>query len=287
MTLRSEPRRPRQRPADRSRVARHRRVRASRGRLRHGWRRFGRLCGLNSAGGVRRRAARHRPGVSAQATSLGVILVDGQGRTVYEFANDTNALGMHRGVRDQLAARRGAVPAAHVAARSDRTARRDHPRGRTSQLTVAGHPLYTFAGDTAPGQTKVRARPSMAASVDLASAAGAPVANANRPPPRRQPRSLPATEPGGRQARGLPAPPEPTTADRSYRSGNRCDPRSSPRHPSPDYELPDQNGLLPQAVRDPGRRPDDPGAVPRATTPQGPASTATSWTCTRRSGWRT
>jgi predicted lipoprotein with Yx(FWY)xxD motif len=23
----------------------------------------------------------------------------------------------------------------------------------TSQLTVAGHPLYTFAGDTAPGQT--------------------------------------------------------------------------------------------------------------------------------------
>jgi predicted lipoprotein with Yx(FWY)xxD motif len=28
--------------------------------------------------------------ITAQATSLGVILVDGSGRTVYEFANDTN-----------------------------------------------------------------------------------------------------------------------------------------------------------------------------------------------------
>jgi predicted lipoprotein with Yx(FWY)xxD motif len=42
-----------------------------------------------SAGSVPIPAATRRA-VSAQPTSLGTILVDGQGRTVYEFANDVN-----------------------------------------------------------------------------------------------------------------------------------------------------------------------------------------------------
>jgi predicted lipoprotein with Yx(FWY)xxD motif len=92
--------------------------------------------------------------VSAQPTSLGTILVDGQARTVYLFANDKSTQSTCTG---GCAANWPFVPApatqpttaAGVPGALGVTARSDGAR----QLTVAGHPVYTFAGDSAPGQT--------------------------------------------------------------------------------------------------------------------------------------
>jgi predicted lipoprotein with Yx(FWY)xxD motif len=93
--------------------------------------------------------------VNAQSTSLGTILVNGQGRTVYVFANDkTNAstcAGACAADWPPVAAP-SPLPASlpGVSGALGTTARSDG----SHQLTVAGHPVYTFSGDSAPGQTK-------------------------------------------------------------------------------------------------------------------------------------
>jgi predicted lipoprotein with Yx(FWY)xxD motif len=91
--------------------------------------------------------------VSAQATSLGTILVDEHGRTVYEFANDkSNESTCYDACAANwppvLAPSQLSESAQGVDGALDSTTRRDGTR----QLTVAGHPVYTFAGDTAAGQ---------------------------------------------------------------------------------------------------------------------------------------
>jgi predicted lipoprotein with Yx(FWY)xxD motif len=93
--------------------------------------------------------------VSAQSTSLGTILVDGRGRTVYVFANDKANVSSCDGA---CAADWPPVPAPSslpaslpgVKGKIGMTARSDG----SHQLTVAGHPVYTFSGDSAAGQTK-------------------------------------------------------------------------------------------------------------------------------------
>ena len=92
--------------------------------------------------------------VSAQSTSLGTILVDGRGRTVYVFANDKANVSSCDGA---CAADWPPVPAPSslpasvpgVKGKISMTGRSD---GR-HQVTVAGHPVYTFSGDSAAGQT--------------------------------------------------------------------------------------------------------------------------------------
>jgi predicted lipoprotein with Yx(FWY)xxD motif len=118
--------------------------------------------------------------IAAQATALGVILVDGSGRTVYEFANDTNGTSACTGA---CAANWPPVAAPSplptslpgVTGQLATITREDG----SSQLTVAGHPLYTFAGDTAPGQTNGQGKTLDGGLWTVASAAGAPVANAS------------------------------------------------------------------------------------------------------------
>jgi predicted lipoprotein with Yx(FWY)xxD motif len=92
--------------------------------------------------------------VASAATGLGTILVDGKGRTVYDFANDTGTTSTCNGgcaenwhpvaAPDTLPS---SVP--DVTGALGSTTRDDG----SEQLTVAGHPVYTFEGDKAPGQT--------------------------------------------------------------------------------------------------------------------------------------
>lgn len=114
--------------------------------------------------------------VSAQATSLGSILVDGRGRTVYEFANDTGSTSTCTG---SCASVWLAVPAPATLPASEpgvtgklgTSTRSDGTR----QLTVAGHPVYTFTGDSAPGQTKGQNVVLNGGLWTVVSPAGAPV----------------------------------------------------------------------------------------------------------------
>ena len=117
--------------------------------------------------------------VSAQSTSLGTILVDGRGRTVYVFANDKTNVSTCDGA---CAADWPPVPAPSplpasppgVQGALGTTARSDGTR----QLTVAGHPLYTFSGDSAAGQTKGQGITLNGGLWTVVSPAGAPDKNA-------------------------------------------------------------------------------------------------------------
>lgn len=85
---------------------------------------------------------------------LGTILTDGSGTTLYRFARDT---GMKSTCYGSCAAAwpplttSGAPSASGMASGSQlgTTARTDG----TTQVTYAGHPLYYYAGDGAPGET--------------------------------------------------------------------------------------------------------------------------------------
>ena len=117
--------------------------------------------------------------LGAQSSSLGVILVDGSGRTVYEFANDTNGMSACTGgcaANWPPVAAPSPIPTSlpGVTGQVGMITRTDG----TSQLTVAGHPLYTFVGDTAPGQTNGQGKVLNGGLWTVASAAGAPVAGA-------------------------------------------------------------------------------------------------------------
>jgi predicted lipoprotein with Yx(FWY)xxD motif len=117
--------------------------------------------------------------VSAQPTSLGTILVDGKGRTVYDFANDKNGRSTCTG---QCAANWLFVPAPAPLPKSlpgvtgalGSTTRPDGGR----QLTVAGHPVYTFVGDSAPGQTNGQGIVLNGGLWTVVSPAGAPLPGA-------------------------------------------------------------------------------------------------------------
>ncbi|HLM05157.1 MAG TPA: hypothetical protein VK402_08240 [Blastococcus sp.] len=92
--------------------------------------------------------------VAAASTDLGTILVNAKGRTVYDFANDTGSTSTCNGGCAQIwlpVAAPDALPASlpGVPAELGSTTRTDG----TTQLTVAGHPVYTYDGDNEPGET--------------------------------------------------------------------------------------------------------------------------------------
>jgi predicted lipoprotein with Yx(FWY)xxD motif len=114
--------------------------------------------------------------ITAQPTSLGSILVDGKGRTVYEFANDKNGASTCTGgcaANWPFVAAPATLPTSlpGVTGQLGTTTRSDGAR----QVTVGGHPLYTFAGDSAPGQTNGQGVVLDGGLWTAASPAGAPI----------------------------------------------------------------------------------------------------------------
>jgi predicted lipoprotein with Yx(FWY)xxD motif len=116
--------------------------------------------------------------VSAQPTVLGTILVDAQGRTGYHFPNDETSASSCTGA---CAANWPFVPAPAslpvslpgVTGKLGTTIR----VGSARQLTVAGHPVYTFAGDSAPGQANGQGKVLDGGLWTVVSPAGTPEAN--------------------------------------------------------------------------------------------------------------
>ncbi|MFC4786439.1 COG4315 family predicted lipoprotein [Nocardioides sp. MAHUQ-72] len=115
-------------------------------------------CGSGGGGGSSSPSTGSSPSggtgsVAVGSTSAGTVLVDPAGMTLYAFANDSKG---HSTCSGSCATYWPPVPGA------------DAPNGATSsvmakfgtikrsdgssQLTVNGFPMYTYAGDSAPGQ---------------------------------------------------------------------------------------------------------------------------------------
>jgi predicted lipoprotein with Yx(FWY)xxD motif len=92
--------------------------------------------------------------VKVSTTKLGRILTDANGRTLYLFEKDKGAESSCNGACASIwppltAATRVAGPGV-AAAKLGSTTRAD---GKT-EATYAGHPLYTYVGDSKPGDTR-------------------------------------------------------------------------------------------------------------------------------------
>jgi predicted lipoprotein with Yx(FWY)xxD motif len=90
---------------------------------------------------------------SASTASLGNIVVGPNGRTLYLFKKDTGPSSTCSGACASLwppLTTKGAVTSSGgVSMSALKTVRRSDG---TMQVTLAGHPLYYYAGDSAPGQ---------------------------------------------------------------------------------------------------------------------------------------
>jgi predicted lipoprotein with Yx(FWY)xxD motif len=110
-------------------------------------------------------AAAPASGAATPATSAGIgvatlppgtALVDGAGRTLYVFEADTGTMSTCSGACAQVwppLLSSGAAPGTTGAAQATLVGRSPRADG-TQQVTYNGHPLYYFAGDTAPGDAK-------------------------------------------------------------------------------------------------------------------------------------
>ena len=92
--------------------------------------------------------------LSTKTSSLGTFLVDGNGRTLYLWDADHGAKSTCSGACAQARPplTTTATPKASGAVKASLLGTTKRPDG-TSEVTYAGHPLYTFAGDTQAGQT--------------------------------------------------------------------------------------------------------------------------------------
>jgi predicted lipoprotein with Yx(FWY)xxD motif len=90
---------------------------------------------------------------TAEVGGLGTVLVDSEGMTVYEFAKDQGTTSSCYGACEQgwppvIAEGKPSAGEGAMSSQLGTTKRKDG----TMQVTYAGHPLYTFAGDSAPGE---------------------------------------------------------------------------------------------------------------------------------------
>jgi predicted lipoprotein with Yx(FWY)xxD motif len=95
-----------------------------------------------------------RTTVKTRSGPLGTYLVDGHGRTLYLFARDKTRKSRCSGACAQfwppLIARHGVRAAGGAKASKLSTSRRANGK---RQVVYAGHPLYRYTGDAAPGDT--------------------------------------------------------------------------------------------------------------------------------------
>ena len=97
-----------------------------------------------------------RATVTLATTKLGKVLVDAKGFTLYRFDNDTAAgkstCGAGPCASTWPAATVTGTPTAGAGIEASKLTTFTRDDGKT-QLQIAGHPLYTFAGDTKAGDT--------------------------------------------------------------------------------------------------------------------------------------
>jgi predicted lipoprotein with Yx(FWY)xxD motif len=120
--------------------------------------------------------------ISVRGSSLGQILVDGSGKSLYLFEADSGTKSTCSGACAQAwppLTTTGAPKAASTASPSllGTTSRSDG----TTQVTYSGHPLYYFVGDTKPGDTNGEGSTAFGAGWDVLSPAGGKIEASSSP----------------------------------------------------------------------------------------------------------
>jgi predicted lipoprotein with Yx(FWY)xxD motif len=90
--------------------------------------------------------------VDSASSPLGQILVAKNGMTLYMFASDTNGKSLCDGPCAQFWPPYTGTPKAGAGLQASLVGTTMRSDG-TSQVTYDGHPLYTYSGDPAPGDT--------------------------------------------------------------------------------------------------------------------------------------
>jgi predicted lipoprotein with Yx(FWY)xxD motif len=89
---------------------------------------------------------------ATEVSGLGTVLVDSKGFTVYEFAKDKGSTSTCYGACEQnwppVTVKGQPKGEGEMASQLGTTKRKDG----SVQVTFAGRPLYTYAGDTSPGE---------------------------------------------------------------------------------------------------------------------------------------
>ena len=120
--------------------------------------------------------------VSVGGSSLGQILVDANGKSLYLFEADSGTQSTCSGACAQAwppLTTNGAPKAASTASPSllGTTTRSDG----TMQVTYSGHPLYYFAGDNKPGDTNGEGSTAFGAGWDVLSPTGSKIEGSSSP----------------------------------------------------------------------------------------------------------
>ena len=110
--------------------------------------------GYGGGGGSTAASSSGKGSVALASTKLGKVLVDGNGRTLYLFEADKGTMskcdGACASAWPPLTTSGKPTAGTGVVAAKLGTAKR---ADGTTGVTYDGHPLYTYAGDGAPGQT--------------------------------------------------------------------------------------------------------------------------------------
>jgi predicted lipoprotein with Yx(FWY)xxD motif len=93
--------------------------------------------------------------VSTRLTKLGTVLVDSPGRTLYLFEKDKGTVSSCTGACASIWPRlvTGRTTVTGRGASAAKLGSSGSADGKT-EVTYAGHPLYTYAGDAKPGDTQ-------------------------------------------------------------------------------------------------------------------------------------
>ena len=129
-------------------------------------------------------AERSGPSVSTASTSLGRILVNSSGRTLYMFSKDKNDKSACAGMCAKFWPPLIAVgkPRASAGARASLLGTTKRADGRM-QVTYNRHPLYTFLKDTKKGQTQGEGLTAFGGQWNAESPAGTKVVRQIKPKP--------------------------------------------------------------------------------------------------------
>jgi len=136
-------------------------------------------CGTaatNYGGGTAPSSASGAATISVAGSSLGQILVDAKGKTLYLFEADSSTQSTCSAACAQAwppVTTTGAPKAASSVSPSllGTTKRSDG----TTQVTYSGHPLYSFVGDAKPGDTNGEGSTAFGAGWDVLSPSGAKI----------------------------------------------------------------------------------------------------------------